>query len=54
LKPPFKYATFGQKQASPMAATSNSDTFEYELSYAWLDMLGFGGTFLFNYSDEKT
>jgi hypothetical protein len=36
-----------------MDATGNFETFEYELGYAWLDILGFGGTFLFNYSYEK-
>jgi hypothetical protein len=36
-----------------MGATGNSETFEYELDYAWLNILGFGGTFFFGYSDAK-
>jgi hypothetical protein len=53
LKPPFIFATSGQKKTSQMDATGNSETFEYELGYAWLDILGFGGTSLFNYSYGK-
>jgi hypothetical protein len=37
-----------------MVATGNFETFEYELNYAWLDILGSGGNFLFDYSDAKT
>jgi hypothetical protein len=36
-----------------MDATSNSETFEYELGYAWLNILGSGGTFMFGYSDVE-
>jgi hypothetical protein len=45
MKKPFISATSGQKQTSPMAATGNSETFEYELGYVWLDILGSRGTF---------
>jgi hypothetical protein len=54
MKPPFRSATSGQKQTSPLAGTGNSETFEYELGYAWLDIMGSRGTFLFGYSDAKT
>jgi hypothetical protein len=37
-----------------MVATGNSKTFEYELGYAWLDIVGSGGNFFFGYSNEKT
>jgi hypothetical protein len=36
-----------------MDATGNSETFECELGYAWLDILGFGGNFMFDYSYAK-
>jgi hypothetical protein len=54
LKPPFRFATSGHKHTSPLVGTGNYETFEYEVGYAWLDTLGFGSTFLFDYSDAKT
>jgi hypothetical protein len=36
-----------------MAAIGNFETFEYELGYAWLEILGSRGTFLFSYLDAK-
>jgi hypothetical protein len=54
MKPPFRSATSGQKQTSPLAGTGNSETFEYKVDYAWIDISGSGGTFMFSYSDAET
>jgi hypothetical protein len=37
-----------------MVATGNYETFEYELDYAWFEILGSGGKKKFGYSDAKT
>jgi hypothetical protein len=54
MKPPFIYETSRQKHTSPLAGIGNSKTFEYKVDYAWIDISGSRGNFLFGYSDAET